>query len=153
MKPMNAIRRLLATLVALLCLGPAQPREAAGAAADSASERHFELLNVGELAFTNVWVHRQTNFNILIRHTGGIHTIKLTDLPASELAELRSQIGDLAVLEKPANSPAASGLLAKLKTALKEASPRTLAIAGSGAVLLIGLVIVARRRGQSTPPT
>jgi hypothetical protein len=135
-----------------MCLGLAQPREAGASAADSASERHFELLNVGQLAFTNVWVHRQTNFNILIRHSGGIHTIKLTDLPANELAELKSQIGDLAALEKPAGSPAANGLLEKFKTALQKASPRTLAIAGSGAVLLTGLVIVARRRGQSAPP-
>jgi hypothetical protein len=62
-------------------------------------EKHFESLTVGELVFTNVWVNRQTNFNILIRHRGGIHTIRLTDLPQEELDALRPQLGDLANIE------------------------------------------------------
>jgi len=63
-------------------------------------ERHFDNLSVGELNFTNVWVHRQTNFNVLIRHAGGIYTIKLTDLPKEDLDALRPQIGDLANIEE-----------------------------------------------------
>lgn len=59
-------------------------------------ERHFETLAIGALTYTNVWLHRQTNFNILIRHAGGIETVKLTDLPEDELAALRPQLGDLA---------------------------------------------------------
>ena len=59
-------------------------------------ERHFETLAIGALTYTNVWVHRQTNFNILIRHAGGIETVRLTDLPKDDLAALRPQLGDLA---------------------------------------------------------
>ncbi len=108
------------------------------------------MLKVGELSFTNVWVHRQTNYNILIRHTGGIHTIKLTDLPADQLAELKSQVGNLAAIDAPADK-SASGLLEKLKVALKNARPQTLAIAGAIAVLVVGLIIVIRRRNGSAP--
>ncbi len=141
-----------ARLIALLAIAGFISRPATTAYATPASdssERHFEMLKVGELAFTNVWVHRQTNFNILIRHSGGIHTIKLTDLPAGELTELKSQIGDLAAVEKSSDKPAASGLLDKLKSALKGANPQTLAIIGAAVLLLIGLVIVARRSGRS----
>jgi hypothetical protein len=63
-------------------------------------ERHFDSLTIGELVYTNVWVHRQTNFNVLIRHAGGIHTIKLTDLPKAELDALRPQLGDLANIKE-----------------------------------------------------
>jgi hypothetical protein len=57
-------------------------------------------LTIGGIVYTNVWVHRQTNFNVLIRHAQGIHTIKLTDLPKEDLAELRPQIGDLANIDE-----------------------------------------------------
>lgn len=63
------------------------------------SERYFERLTVGELTFDNVWVHRQTNNNVLIRHAAGIHTIKLTSLPKTDLEALRPQLGDLAAIE------------------------------------------------------
>ncbi len=63
-------------------------------------ERHFDSLTIGELVYTNVWVHRQTNFNVLIRHAGGIDTIKLTDLPKSDLDALRPQLGDLANIQE-----------------------------------------------------
>lgn len=72
---------------------------AAPASVGKAYERHFDKLVVGDLTFTNVWVNRQTNFNILIRHSGGIYTIKLTDLPKVELEALKPQIGDLANIE------------------------------------------------------
>ena len=133
-------------------LGVVPTQAVAAASARDDDERHFEALKVGELAFTNVWVHRQTNFNILIRHSGGIHTIKLTDLPAKELAELKSQIGDFAAMEKPAGNTPAAGLLEKIKAALKNASPQTLAIVGAAAVLMIGLIIVIRRRNRGDPP-
>lgn len=124
----------------------------AGTTASNDSERHFEMLRVGELGFTNVWVHRQTNFNILIRHSGGIHTIKLTDLPADELAELKSQVGDLAAIDQQlAGEKPAKGLVEKLKAALKNAKPQTLAVVAA-AVLLVGLAIVIRRRSAAAPP-
>ncbi|HAV64042.1 MAG TPA: hypothetical protein DCY13_16955, partial [Verrucomicrobiales bacterium] len=63
------------------------------------SERYFEKLTIGELTYKNVWVHRQTNFNVLIRHAGGIQTIKLTDLPKTDLDALRPQLGDLARID------------------------------------------------------
>jgi hypothetical protein len=78
---------------------PAATGGPAPAVSSRANERHFELLTIGEVAYTNVWVHRQTNFNILIRHAGGIQTIKLTDLPQADLAALRPQLGDLANIE------------------------------------------------------
>ncbi len=149
---MKPLRVWLLTLLTLGWLGVVPTQAAAAASSRDDDERHFEALKVGELAFTNVWVHRQTNFNILIRHSGGIHTIKLTDLPAKELAELRSQIGDLAAMEKPAGYTPAAGLLEKIKAAFKNASPQTLAIAGAAAVLLIGLIFVIRRRNQGSPP-
>ncbi|GEM_PF-2114685 len=63
------------------------------------TERFFNSLTIGGIAYTNVWVHRQTNFNVLIRHAQGIQTIKLTDLPKGDLDELRPQLGDLANIE------------------------------------------------------
>lgn len=65
------------------------------------NERRFPTLQIGELVYTNVIVHRQTNFNILIRHAHGIHTIRLTDLPESDLAALRPQLGELANIQEP----------------------------------------------------
>ena len=67
------------------------------------TERHFDRLTVGGIVYTNVWVHRQTNYNVLIRHSQGIHTIRLTDLPQEDLDELRPQIGDLANIEDDNN--------------------------------------------------
>lgn len=136
---------LAAILLLLTVTSQAQP-------GGGAAERQFELLKVGELSFTNVWVHRQTNFNILIRHTGGIHTIKLTDLPASELAELKSQIGELAAVDSASTDKRpAAGLLAKLTNALKNAKPQTLVIAAAAALLLIGLVVAVLRRDKAPP--
>ena len=149
---MKSLRVWLLTLVTLGWLSILPVGAAAAAASRDDDERHFEALKVGELAFTNVWVHRQTNFNTLIRHSGGIHTIKLTDLPAKDLAELKSQIGDLAAMDKPTGNTPAIGLLEKIKAALKNASPQTLAIVGAAAVLMIGLIIVIRRRNRGDPP-
>lgn len=64
------------------------------------TERFFNNLTIGGIIYTNVWVHRQTNYNVLIRHSQGIHTIKLTDLPKEDLDELRPQLGDLANIEE-----------------------------------------------------
>jgi len=74
------------------------------------TERHFASLIIGELTYTNVWVHRQTNFNILIRHSGGIDTIKLTDLLQSELDALRPQLGELANIQEVKESEIVSRL-------------------------------------------
>lgn len=74
----------------------AEPATKASSTGKRDVERHFETLAIGALTYTNVWLHRQTNFNILIRHAGGIETVKLTDLPKDELAALRPQLGDLA---------------------------------------------------------
>lgn len=145
------MKSICVSLLALLLLAGAGTTRAqdAGETSSDALERHFEVLTVGELAFTNVWVHRQTNFNILIRHTGGIHTIKLTDLPGDELAELKSQIGELATIETAAPGNA---LIERITAALKNVSPRTWAIAGAAGGLLIILIIAGRRRSQSAPP-
>lgn len=76
------------------------PIIALGRAGDpDVTERHFDRLVVGNMTFTNVWVNRQTNFNILIRHEGGIYTLKLTDLPKKELDALKPQLGDLASVQ------------------------------------------------------
>lgn len=150
---MKANRWLWIPLVILTGLFAPGSSANAGANSDSTSERHFELLKVGELAFTNVWVHRQTNYNILIRHTGGIHTIKLTDLPADELAELKSQVGDLAAIDQQmTGGQPAQGLIEKLKAALRNANRQTLGVGAAAAVLLVGLVIVVRRRSGAAPP-
>lgn len=150
-KLMKTLRVWLLAVLAVTCLDSVRAQERAASPKDDL-EQHFELVTVGELAFTNVWVHRQTNFNILIRHNGGIHTIKLTDLPAVELAELRSQIGDLAVVEPPDKKSTADGLLAKLQAVFQNTSPQTRAIVGAAAVLLIALIFVVRRRNRSAPP-
>jgi hypothetical protein len=146
---MKSLRVSLLALLLLAWAGASRAQDAGKTSDSDALERHFEMLKVGELAFTNVWVHRQTNFNILIRHTGGIHTIKLTDLPSGELAELRSQIGELASVD---TAPPGNALIDRLTTALKSVTPRTWAIAGAAGVLLIILVIAGKRRGQSAPP-
>lgn len=150
---MRANRWLLILIVTLTWQVATRAKANAGTTASDASERHFEMLKVGELAFTNVWVHRQTNFNVLIRHSGGIHTIKLTDLPADQLAELKSQVGDLAAIDQQtAGEKPVKGLIETLKAALKNANPQTLAVAAAAAVLLVSLVIVVRRRGGAAPP-
>lgn len=147
---MKTIRVWLLAWLAVTCLDSVRAQERAAAKDDL--EQHFELVTVGALAFTNVWVHRQTNFNILIRHDGGIHTIKLTDLPGEELAELRRQIGDLASVEQPAGKTAADGLLARLQAAFQKTSPQTRAIVGAAAVLLVALLFIVRRRNRTAPP-
>lgn len=78
---------------------PAATESPAPTVSPRTNERQLELLTIGAVAYTNVWVHRQTNFNILIRHAGGIQTIKLTDLPQADLAALRPQLGDWANIE------------------------------------------------------
>lgn len=118
---------------------------------DDPNERHFDLLTVGAMSFTNVWVHRQTNFNILIRHDGGIYTIKLTDLPTDELAQLKSQIGRLASVDKNKDEPKSASWMEKVKALLKESSPRTKIIAGSSVLLVIALLVVAMRRKDCAP--
>ena len=140
------------TLVALLWAMVARAEDHATNASQDTNERHFEQLKVGELNFTNVWVHRQTNFNILIRHSRGIHTIKLSDLPGSELAELRSQIGDLAEIATPDTTKSPQSLLARLKELL-EGKDRPKVLIGAAAVGLV-LVLVVRvivRRRDKTP--
>lgn len=116
MKKLGTI--LLTSLLLVIFTSPSLGQEAADSAAGTTAveepaatesptptvssrtnERHFDRLTIGEIAYTNVWVHRQTNFNILIRHAGGIQTIKLTDLPQADLAALRPQLGDLANIE------------------------------------------------------
>ncbi|HAV64041.1 MAG TPA: hypothetical protein DCY13_16950, partial [Verrucomicrobiales bacterium] len=66
---MKTITTWLLTLVLATLAGAVQSQESGGSVGEDPSERHFEVLNVGDLSFTNVWVHRQTNFNILIRHS------------------------------------------------------------------------------------
>ncbi len=117
MKTERTFKNVILGIALLCCTGFALfagAAEEAGAKPESASaksglssaggrrdvERHFDSLTIGELVYTNVWVHRQTNFNVLIRHAGGIHTIKLTDLPQSELDALRPQLGDLANIKE-----------------------------------------------------
>lgn len=150
-KFMKTIRVWLLAWLALTCLDPVLAQDRAPASRDDL-ERHFELVTVGALAFTNVWVHRQTNYNILIRHQGGIHTLKLTDLPSGELAELRSQIGDLAMVEPPGEKSAADGLLAKIQAVSQQTSPQNRVIIGAAAILLIALIFVVRRRSRTAPP-
>jgi hypothetical protein len=147
----TALTCLAAGLV-FSCANPAFAQDGGSAAERDELERHFELITVGELAFTNVWVNRQTNFNILISHQGGIHTIKLTDLPAGELAELKSQIGDLADIAQPGEAPKATALIDKLKAFFKEATPRTWAIVGSAALLVVALITAALRRDKAPAP-
>lgn len=77
-----------------------ESKSAKPATARRETERHFESLTIGASIYTNVWVHRQTNFNVLIRHAGGIDTIKLTDLPKSDLDALRPQLGELANIQE-----------------------------------------------------
>ena len=145
------MKMTLQCLLALLigsCLSNAQSPAADDSASSEPMERHFDMLKVGVLSFTNVWVHRQTNYHILIRHDGGIHTIKLTDLPSHELEELKSQIGNLANVEPQSNSNGLVAVLEQFLAKIRQGDPRTLAIGGSGALLLIALVIKASRRGK-----
>lgn len=150
-KLMKTLRVCLLAWLAVIGPDAVRAQDRAASPKDD-MERHFESVTVGELAFTNVWVHRQTNFNILIRHNGGIHTIKLTDLPGDELAALRRQIGDLASVEQPAGKTAADGLLARLQAAFQNTSPQHRAIVGAAAILLLALIFVVRRRNRGAPP-
>lgn len=115
-------------------------------------ERHFELLTVGALSFTNVWVARQTNFHILIRHDGGIYTIKLTDLPQKELAELKSQVGDLASTDASSDKPHVDSWLERAKSLIKNATPKTKMIGGAAVILVIVLLFVVLLRRKDTAP-
>ncbi len=117
-------------------------------------ERHFESLTIGSLSYTNVWVHRQTNFNILIRHQGGIDTIKLTDLPQSELDELRPQLGELANIKEEKEpqlvsrfkeiheSEMSEAYQAQMEERLKEIMPmvQALILPAIGVLILLHLV-------------
>lgn len=145
---MKTLFKWLAVSLMVIACGSVLAQTAAGQ--DDTEERQFETLTVGELSFTNVWVHRQTNFNILIRHSRGIHTIKLTDLPSDQLAALQSQIGDLADVTPPPSGVNAEGLLAKLQAMLGGVSQQTLIIAGA-IILLLLLLTVMRSRQKETP--
>jgi hypothetical protein len=149
-KLMKTIRVCLLAWLAVIGPDAVRAQDRAASPKDD-MERHFESVTVGELAFTNVWVHRQTNFNILIRHNGGIHTIKLTDLPGDELAALRRQIGDLARMEQP-DDASADGLLARLQAMFQDTRPQIRAIVGAAAVLLVALLFIVRRRNRTAPP-
>lgn len=119
------------------------------APADEASdERHFESLTVGALSFTNVWVHRQTNEVILIRHSMGIHSIKLSDLPSDELLELKSQVGHLAEVG-PAKAAGRNGsaLVEKVLNLLNGSSSRNKTITGVVLFLFL-MLIVSKFRGR-----
>ena len=148
---MKSLRHWVVTFVWLSCLMVNRAPAAEPVAPSTASERHFEMLKVGELNFTNVWVHRQTNFNILIRHSRGIHTIKLSDLPDHELAQLRSQIGDLADLAGTEKREPAQSLLARLKELLEgKHRPKVLAAAAALILILVlGVAAIIRRRDQA----
>lgn len=120
----------------------AAPEAAGQTLGEKSAERHFEFLAVGALSFTNVWVHRQTNEVILIRHSVGIHSIKLSDLPSDELRELKSQIGDLAEVPTPKktgwqNIP----FVKKIMAMIAGTSVTTKAILGSGLFLMILLMV------------
>jgi hypothetical protein len=113
-------------------------------------ERHFESLTVGALSFTNVWVHRQTNTVILIRHSRGIHSIKLSDLPHEELTELKSQIGDLAELPPTEKSGwRNSAFVQKLLVMYEGSSGRTRIILGIVVFLLV-LLVIAKKLGRKS---
>ncbi|GEM_PF-2471338 len=113
-------------------------------------ERHFETLTVGARAFTNVWVHRQTNAVILIRHSMGIHSIKLSDLPTEELEELKSQIGDLAELPpEPKSGWRNNAFIQKILAMYEGSSGRTRIILGVVAFLLVLLMVAKKMGGKS----
>lgn len=150
---MKAILGWLASMLLVLGCGIARAQTDEAPPVVDPTERHFDLLKVGALSFTNVWVHRQTNYHILIRHDGGIYTIKLTDLPGTELAELKSQIGHLASVDAPEKQPKRSSWLDKVKTWFQESSPRTKIIWGSGTLLAVALLVLVFRRKESAPPS
>jgi hypothetical protein len=149
---MKTITTWLLTLVLATLAGAVQSQESGGSVGEDPSERHFEVLNVGDLSFTNVWVHRQTNFNILIRHSRGIHTIKLTDLPSDQLVSLQSQIGDLASITPPKSGGEGGRFLDKIRALLAGASQRTLIIGGAIGFLLIVLLVMKMRKPGDVPP-
>lgn len=148
---MKSMLHWVVSFIVLLWAAVASAQAPATRISQDSNERHFEQLKVGELNFTNVWVHRQTNFNILIRHSRGIHTIKLSDLPGSELAELRSQIGDLADMAAPVTTQPPQSLLARLKELL-EGKDRSKVLIGAAAVVLVLVLVVTvivRRRDKA----
>lgn len=139
-------------LLLLLVLCPLLTIPAADAANDEEElERHFETLKVGTLAFTNVWVHRQTNEVILIRHSRGIHSIKLSDLPSEELIELKSQIGDLAELApKRASGWRDNPVVQKIMGLFGGGSDRTKFVFIAIGVLVVLLMAVKLRKPKDT---
>jgi hypothetical protein len=119
----------------------------------SGQDRHFETLTVGALEFVDVWVHRQTNAVILIRHSRGIHSINLTDLPADELEELKAQVGQMADVPKTRSGWSESGLLAKLSALFEESSPQTKIFTGLVAALSVTFVMVRSVGKKTALPT
>jgi hypothetical protein len=150
---MNTIRNGLLVLLLCSAVGAAPSQEPPAGTSKDPLEAHFDEVKVGELSFTNVWVFRQTNFNILIRHNGGIHTIKLTDLPGNELAELQGQIGMLATLDHADPNADAKTLLGKFKALVAAAGTTTVTIVGGSAVLFLLLVIAMLARRKKSGPT
>ena len=111
-------------------------------------DRHYESLTVGELSFEDVWVHRQTNAVILIRHSMGIHSINLTDLPAEELRELQSQVGELAEVDTDGPSWWESGLLRDMLNMFSAGTASTkiiLVIVAGLVVALFAIRVVGKR--------
>lgn len=84
-----------------LLLAPVASRAADGVVRHADNDRFFDLITVGNQRFTNVTVSPQTNQNILIRHLGGIETIKLNELPQEEIDELKPQLGELMQQTEP----------------------------------------------------
>ena len=122
-------------------LSSALAREATGNRDEKNGERHFESLTVGALCFTNVWVHRQTNEVILIRHSMGIHSIRLSDLPSDQLEELKTQVGDIAEIQ-PAEktAPHSGAFVQKLRAVFEAGSVRTKLVFGLVGFLFLMLI-------------
>jgi len=147
------IKNLCAWMVMLFTCGnlvSAVAQDNAGKTREENDERHFDTLTVGPLSFTNVWVRRQTNAVILIRHSMGIHSIKLSDLPSNELEELKSQVGDLA------HTPGAqeggwrnNALIQKLLAMVNGSSGRTQIILGIAVFLTLLLIVVKKLSRKS----
>ena len=132
----------------LACSQPAVPTSP-----KDEGDRHFETLVVGDLSFEDVWVHRQTNAVILIRHSMGIHSIKLSDLPSDELEELKAQVGDLA--EVPEEKPRwqSNTFVQKIMAMFYGSGGQTktiLVIVGGLALLLLLLKAVGKRKTLPT---
>ena len=114
-------------------------------------EVHFDSLTVGELKFDDVWVHRQTNAVILIRHSYGIHTIDIADLPTAERVELEKQVGDLAALPEPESGWKTHALVLKLKSLIGGGSSSNNIMVGiiAGLVVLLAAVRVFGKKGST----